>query len=115
MSNSLAWWMDDRRAELGMTWDDVAAAAQVSTETLHRARGGRSMRTTTKKAIESALQWQPGSVESIAAGGNPASAAVDPGPSVDERIERLQTTITDLLDQARGMQEEIAALKRDRQ
>lgn len=73
---TLGWWMDERRGELALTWQQVADEAGVSTETLYRiADGGRTPRTTTRKGIERALQWQPGSIDAIAASGKPAPLA----------------------------------------
>lgn len=72
---TLRWWMDERRGELALTWQQVADLAGVSTETLYRAAAGRAMRTKTKKAIERALQWRAGSIDAVAAGGQPRPIA----------------------------------------
>ena len=64
--------MDARRQELGLTWDEVAAGADMSREGLRRVReGGRNMRPLTKSGIERALSWTPGSVDAILEGGEP--------------------------------------------
>lgn len=80
---TLGWWMDERRGELALTWDQVADVADVSTQTLYSAATGRRMRTTTKKGIERALKWRPGSVDDILNGGEPEPLADD------EPAERL--------------------------
>jgi hypothetical protein len=67
---TLGWWMDERRGELALTWQQVADTAGVSTETLYRA-DDRAMRTTTKHGIERALRWQRGSVDAIKRGEKP--------------------------------------------
>jgi hypothetical protein len=73
--NDLDLWMDRRRSELGLRWEDVAERADgVTTQTLREIRGGRrKARSLTKAAIERALQWTPGSIDSILAGGEPAN------------------------------------------
>lgn len=84
---TLRWWMDERRGELGLTWQQVADRAGVSTETLYRAADGRQMRTTTRKGIERALEWEPGSVAAVIRGQHPtaklASEAQSPAADPD--------------------------------
>lgn len=57
--------MDDRRTELGMLWEDVAAAAGVSYETLRAIRRGRMMRSLTRAKIEQALRWPRGHIQDL--------------------------------------------------
>ncbi|MDI3315903.1 MAG: hypothetical protein QJR12_16985 [Mycobacterium sp.] len=84
---TLGWWMDDRRAEFDLTWDQVAARAGVSKETLFRAAHGRPLRTRTKKAIERALHWASGSIDHIQAGGEPVDDSEPEARSDDELAE----------------------------
>ncbi|UKD55098.1 hypothetical protein L3Q65_45845 [Amycolatopsis sp. FU40] len=67
--------MDDRRGELDMTWDEVAAAARISVGNLYRIASdpgaAQRMRSTSKKGIERALLWESGSVDTVAEGGEP--------------------------------------------
>ncbi len=94
-------YMDDRRNDLGLTWDDVANACGLSRQTLYDIRNGntdyRRMRSSTKRKIEKALQWEHGGVDAaIAHGRRPApsggtgssssadSAAVPPGWTEEE-------------------------------
>jgi hypothetical protein len=51
--------MEDRREELGLRWQDVAAAGGVSLKTLHSARTGDSgIAPLTRHGIEVGLQWE---------------------------------------------------------
>jgi hypothetical protein len=67
----LAEYMDRRRAELGMNWDDVAAAGGTSVATLRRVRRGATLTNDNIVAIERGLRWGSDSVRRILAGGEP--------------------------------------------
>lgn len=88
----LARLMDDRRSDLGLTWNEVADKAGVTREGLRRMRTGTGhIRSLTKRGIERALQWASGSVDQILAGGDPgiireASASATP---TDDALERF--------------------------
>jgi transcriptional regulator with XRE-family HTH domain len=64
---NLAERMDDRRAELGMTWDEVAAAGGISVATLRRVRRGAPVTADNVVKIERGLKWPAGSVRSALA------------------------------------------------
>ena len=69
----LASLMDDRRLELGLRWRDVAEAGGISYEALRDIRNGSGgIRRLTEHAIDTGLQWEPGTVARILAGGDPA-------------------------------------------
>lgn len=88
------WWMDQRRAELRMTWDDVAEAAGIKSRvTLWNVRRGGRMNTTTRVGIEQALRWKAGSLEDIDDGREPTSAdQSQPYPAeIYERVIRDDT------------------------
>ena len=70
---SVAWWMDRRRNELDMLWDEVAEAAGVSYQTLLNLRERANARSRTKHKVERALGWEPGSIDAITAGHNPTT------------------------------------------
>jgi hypothetical protein len=77
----LASHMDDRRLELGLRWRDVAEAGGISYEALRDVRNGHGgIRRLTEHAIETALQWEAGSVASILNGGDPVPAVSEPAP-----------------------------------
>lgn len=64
--------MNRRRLDLGMKWRDVASDGGISYEALRSARvGDAAPADLTKRGIERALKWQPGSVDAILAGGEP--------------------------------------------
>lgn len=68
----LAQAIEDRRTELRMTLDDVGDAAGIHPETVARVRdGSRPIRKLTRRGLEDALRWQPGSIQRILEGGDP--------------------------------------------
>lgn len=68
----LASLMNDRRLELDMKWDEVAAAARIKPPTLRAIRNGMNRPSDlTARGLDRALDWEPGSVEAILAGGEP--------------------------------------------
>ncbi|MEU4224386.1 hypothetical protein AB0F17_08835 [Nonomuraea sp. NPDC026600] len=69
---ALGRYMEDRRLELGLLWEQVAELTGLSAQGLRdvREKSGRP-RPLTKQAIEKALQWEPGSIDLILAGGEP--------------------------------------------
>lgn len=71
----LAQLMDERRVQLGLTWNEVAERASLTKEGLRTVRTGtRKIMPLTKGGIEVALAWQQGSVDAILAGGTPEDA-----------------------------------------
>lgn len=77
--------MDDRRNDLGMTWDDIARLSGLSRQTLYDIRKGntdlRRMRSSTKRKIETAFKWERGTVERAVLDGIPPAPAAEPtGP-----------------------------------
>lgn len=91
--------MDARSLDLDLKWDEVAAAARISPATLRAIRRGTNQPSRrTKRRIETALQWEPGSIDDILAGGQPTPIDRPPTkptqpPSVEELaevIERLE-------------------------
>lgn len=71
-----------RRAELRLTQTDVARAAQVSLATVNlMERTGRdNYQTVTKAVVETAVGWEPGSIDALLAGGE-ATVRDEPPPS----------------------------------
>lgn len=104
---TLGWWMDERRGELGLTWDQVAERAGVSPETLRRnANRPDRMRTITRKGIERALMWESGSVDAILDGGEPTPLPEEP-PEEQPREKRWG-----LLEQIHAIREQLDELER---
>ncbi|MBK1785103.1 hypothetical protein [Prauserella cavernicola] len=88
---SLGWWIDERRAELRLTWDELATRANLSTETLFAAARGRPMRTTNRSALERALEWTNGDINRIRAGQEPRVRDVaEPARDGDREAELQQ-------------------------
>jgi DNA-binding XRE family transcriptional regulator len=64
--------MDERRAELRLTWAEVAELAGLNRDTLFQIRhSGSKPNTTTKRAVADALQWAPDALDAIDAGREP--------------------------------------------
>ena len=77
----LAGRMEERRRELRLRWRDVAAAGDIALKTLHSVRTGTAgIAALTEAGIEAGLQWKPGSVRSIVAGGEPEAREPEPAP-----------------------------------
>lgn len=70
--------MEARCEELGLTWTEVAAKGGSSVKTLHSVRTeDHRIQPATQRAIETGLQWAPGSLREIEAGGDPADAPAE--------------------------------------
>ena len=72
----------DRRSALGLTQADVTARGGPSVLTLRAIENNRAGRMTPRlrRALETALNWAPGSIDAILAGG--AATSVEPTPTV---------------------------------
>ncbi|MCP3017260.1 hypothetical protein NGM33_28415 [Nocardiopsis dassonvillei] len=66
----------DRRMTLCLTWRDIVTASGVSHETLRQLRIGEPVSDLTKAAVERALGWARGSIDTVAEGGEPTLAPV---------------------------------------
>jgi len=95
--------MEDRRLSLGLEWRDVAEAANVSYETLRALRRNRQSSSLTKRRTEDALQWAPGSIDAILAGGEPTLAETSPKYDVDE-LRELRDQLNAILDRIEEIQ-----------
>lgn len=99
--------MQRRRVELRMSWRDVSTTAGMSYEGLRAIRkGDRHPNAVTKGRIEDALQWMPGSVDAVLAGGQPTQAQ-PPGPTVEDRDEltALRAQLDRILDRIQEIQQ----------
>jgi hypothetical protein len=76
----LAECMDARRLDLGLTWDEVSTESRVHRETIRsiRNRETGSIRPLTKRGLERALHWRPGSIDKILSGGDPTPLEREP-------------------------------------
>jgi transcriptional regulator with XRE-family HTH domain len=106
----LAQYMDDRRADLRLTWAEVARAAGINRETLRQIRSGTSdIRALTRRAVEDALRWESGSIRTILAGGDPTPLDAEP-----ERPKRPADEIGELLREIRQLAERARRLEEER-
>jgi transcriptional regulator with XRE-family HTH domain len=82
--------MEERRLELGLSWKQVAGAADISEATLRAIRNGANEPSAlTARGIERALGWAAGGVERVLNGGRPgiahtASARLSPTDAARE-------------------------------
>jgi transcriptional regulator with XRE-family HTH domain len=64
--------MRQRRVQLGLSWEDIAAAADITSAHLRRIRTGQYLpRDTTAAKLERAFRWSAGSIDAVLAGGEP--------------------------------------------
>lgn len=102
--STLADWIDQRRADLGLDTVQLAAKMGTSRQWLIDLRNGKITRprATTRRAIERALDWEQGSVAEILAGGEPTPL---PEPediatmSMDDLTEAFTELAKDLSDE----------------
>lgn len=82
--------MEERRLDLGLTWEEVASRANLKYETIRGVRKGESRgRPMTRRAMSVALGWTPDSVDRILRGEDPEEAASAPAtPAATEDAER---------------------------
>jgi hypothetical protein len=78
--------MEQRRLELGLTWEQVAQAGGIGYETIRAARNETSgIRKLTRAAIDRGLRWEQGSVDRVLAGQGDAVPLPDAAPAADGR------------------------------
>lgn len=105
--------MNDRRLQLPKTegktvkWFQVAERAGITVTTLTALRKGQNEATEdTKRGVESALSWQPGSIDAILDGGEPT-------PLVEQRIPIGQAVEADSAGSAESAADPLAGLPDD--
>jgi transcriptional regulator with XRE-family HTH domain len=75
--------MRQRRVQLGLSWEDIAAAADITSAHLRRIRTGQYLpRDTTAAKLERAFRWSAGSIDAVLAGGEPTPSP-DPQAAAD--------------------------------
>ena len=87
----LADFVSDRRADLGMTQEDVRAAGGPSTATQRLIEGALQSRyqPVILGRLETALKWERGSVRRVLAGGDPVPASDESAPAILEPVPDL--------------------------
>jgi transcriptional regulator with XRE-family HTH domain len=88
--------MDQRRQELGLSWDDVAARADISRQTLLRIRKGENSFQRTIRNLESVLFWAHGSIHRIDNGGSPIEEVRGQAGTID--LPALDVSLTGHVD-----------------
>lgn len=94
----LAQHITNRRNALGLTQAQVAAAGGPSVATMRLVEGAlqTSYRGSVLGRLEAALQWQPGSIDRILAGGDPTPIRpADPDPQPRNGLEAELRAIAD--------------------
>src|SRR5690606_4750208 len=77
----LARLIDEERSRRGMHWIEVARRAGLTKEGLRNVRQGTGeIRAKTKRGLERALGWAPGSIDEILAGRDPIPAQTQDTP-----------------------------------
>lgn len=79
-------WIEERRVELGLTIDELAERSGVARGTIYNLYNGRNPWNSKKQALEDALGWTRGSIDTVRAGGSPTLVvtAESISPVVDE-------------------------------
>lgn len=91
--------MKRRRLELRMNWRQVVETAGISYEALRAIRRGDYRPTElTARRLDDALQWLPGSVTTVLAGGEPT--AIEDAPVTDELSASAPASLSQELDLA---------------
>lgn len=98
--------LNERRLDLRMEWNEVAAALGISPRSLLDIRRGRSgPRELTARAMDDWLGWAPGSVRQVLAGGDPTprrETADQIADEVDTRLGELGEILERALEERRG-------------
>lgn len=98
--------MNERRVELGLQWQTVAALANITTSTLGAVRRGSNEPTDlTKRGLENALRWKRGSISKIYAGENPDTEE----PSGTSVTSTADEDLRIALDTLRALEEKLVA------
>lgn len=102
--------MEERRLDLDLEWNDVAAAAQISPANLRSIRKGKTNpQPLTTRRIERVFRWKAGSLDAVRNGGQPVPEDATPSDV------RAEPTLHELAEQMRALREEIEELReRDR-
>jgi transcriptional regulator with XRE-family HTH domain len=105
-----------RRAQLGMTQQEVAQGGGPSDVTLSAIEQGtpRTYHQRTKMALERALRWRSGAVESILAGEDPAGWELPETPLAAENPTEVTSAgmgFLALLDKHYGTDPDVAAVR----
>lgn len=118
----LARYLQERRRELRLSVRAAAQAAGIDRATWTSAESAKRRTAEYHYAgIEAALQWEPGSIDAVLAGGEPTKRITQSPPAADEEVElvlrdprltdRMKARIVDMIyarrerDRAAGLEE----------
>jgi len=91
-AHRLAELMEERRLDLGLRWNDVAAESGMSVEGLRAMRrDGAVPRALNQRGIEKALRWERGSVKRVLRGEDPVPLAAVAVP--DDALAALEAEL----------------------
>lgn len=108
---ALAQHMDARRSALRKRWADVAADAGLTTEGLRSIRKDeQEIRPLSKRGIEDALRWAPGSIDAILAGREPTVLEANVGRDPESPLRSQLYVWVERIDEA-DLLEALNALK----
>lgn len=102
--------IEERRATLGLTQEELARTADISLSTLQRILRGHKPLLKQARALEDALEWQRGSLGTVLADGEPTLAESEPLRSerpLSEILEEFDSWIAE----GQKLREEIAAAR----
>ncbi|MFC4006534.1 hypothetical protein ACFOY2_04835 [Nonomuraea purpurea] len=94
--------MEQRRLALRLEWNEVAEAAGISAAFLRKIRSGTGAGPLTIAKLEAALNWAPGSIDAIRAGGEAAdlsASTTEPGTQKPRTSQDIEAAIRDLAQQ----------------
>lgn len=96
-AHRLAQLMEERRLDLGLRWNDVAAESGMSVEGLRAMRrDGAVPRPLNQRGIEKALRWERGSIDRILQGEDPVPVAAAPDAELDALERSLDLDLSAL-------------------
>jgi hypothetical protein len=103
--------MEDRRYALGMrTWRALSERAGIAYETLRALRAGSNPSGATVRDLETALQWEHGSIDAVLAGGDPTpieseTDSTDDDLSVSEKFDKVWAELEYLTEEVKRLRE----------
>ena len=94
----------ERRNALRLTQRQAAVAADVANQTWINVEQGEPVKDSTLAGVDVAMGWAPGSASKVLEGGDAREidSAAEPKPSVEDRLERIERMVEQLLAERHG-------------
>lgn len=107
--------IEEQRAELGMSQDDLVRAADISLSTLQRVFKGHRPLPKHARALERVLHWPKGGLDEAFEGRRPTATAESEAEqrSREEQIRELKTMAAALREYANELEERLNALSQE--